>query len=41
MAIADAGMRAIADDRRGFGGSSQARSGHDYDTLSDDLANVL
>lgn len=41
MAIADAGMRAIAYDRRGFGGSSQPRSGYDYDTLSDDLANVL
>ena len=41
MAIADAGMRAISYDRRGFGGSSQPRSGYDYDTLSDDLANVL
>ena len=37
MAIADAGMRAIAYDRRGFGRSSQPWSGYDYDTLSDDL----
>jgi non-heme chloroperoxidase len=41
MAIADAGYRAIAYDRRGFGRSSQPWSGYDYDTLSDDLAAVL
>ena len=41
MAIADAGYRAIAYDRRGFGRSSQPWSGYDYDTLSDDLASVM
>ena len=41
MAIADAGMRAIAYDRRGFGRSSQPWSGYDYDTLTDDLATVI
>ena len=41
MAIADAGYRAIAYDRRGFGRSSQPWSGYDYDTLSDDLATVI
>ena len=41
MAIADAGMRAIAYDRRGFGRSSQPWAGYDYDTLSDDLADVM
>lgn len=41
MAIADAGHRAIAYDRRGFGRSSQPWDGHDYDTLADDLASVI
>ena len=41
MAIADAGHRAIAYDRRGFGRSSQPWSGYDYDTLADDLAAVI
>jgi non-heme chloroperoxidase len=41
MAIAEAGFRVIAYDRRGFGRSSQPWSGYDYDTLSDDLASVL
>lgn len=41
MAIADAGMCAIAYDRRGFGRSDQPWSGYDYDTLSDDLADVV
>ena len=41
MAIADAGMRAIAYDRRGFGRSDQPWDGYDYDTLADDLAAVL
>ena len=41
MAVAAAGMRAIAYDRRGFGGSSQPWTGYDYDTLSDDLAAVM
>jgi pimeloyl-ACP methyl ester carboxylesterase len=41
MAIADAGFRAIAYDRRGFGRSDQPWSGYTYDTLSDDLASVI
>ena len=41
MAIAEAGYRAIAYDRRGFGRSSQPWKGYDYDTLSDDLAAVI
>jgi pimeloyl-ACP methyl ester carboxylesterase len=41
MAIAEAGFRAIAYDRRGFGRSSQPWSGYDYDTLADDLATVI
>ena len=41
MAIADAGYRAIAYDRRGFGRSSQPYSGYDYNTLADDLATVI
>lgn len=36
-----AGFRTIAYDRRGFGRSSQPWDGFDYDTLSDDLADVL
>ena len=41
MAIADAGFCAIAYDRRGFGRSDQPWLGYDYDTLSDDLADVM
>ncbi|MDY0747646.1 alpha/beta hydrolase [Paucibacter sp. R3-3] len=41
MALADAGYRAIAYDRRGFGRSSQPWNGYDYDTLADDLAAVI
>jgi non-heme chloroperoxidase len=41
MALADAGLRAIAYDRRGFGRSDQPWTGYDYDTLADDLADVL
>jgi pimeloyl-ACP methyl ester carboxylesterase len=41
MAIANAGMRAISYDRRGFGRSQQPWSGYDYDTLADDLASVI
>jgi non-heme chloroperoxidase len=41
MAIANAGMRAIAYDRRGFGRSDQPWSGYDYNTLTDDLAAVI
>ena len=41
VALADAGHRVIAYDRRGFGRSSQPFGGYDYDTLSDDLAAVM
>jgi len=41
MAIADHGLRAIAYDRRGFGRSAQPYAGYDYDTLADDLADVM
>jgi len=41
LSLAEAGYRVIAYDRRGFGRSSQPWSGYDYDTLSDDLAQVL
>src|SRR5512145_617565 len=41
LAIAGAGLRAIAYDRRGFGRSDQPWGPYDYDTLADDLADVL
>ena len=41
MALAHAGLRAIAYDRRGFGRSEQPWQGYDYDTLADDLAAVI
>lgn len=41
MALAKAGFRAVAYDRRGFGRSDQPWSGYDYDVLSDDLAEVI
>ncbi len=41
LALANAGYRVIAYDRRGFGRSGQPWDGYDYDTLSDDLADVL
>ena len=41
IAIADAGMRAIAYDRRGFGRSAQPWDGYTYDRLADDLAEVI
>src|SRR5262249_49931376 len=41
MALANAGMRAIAYDRRGFGRSDQPWEGYDYDTLANDLADVI
>jgi len=41
LALAEAGFRAIAYDRRGFGRSGQPWNGYDYDTLADDLADVL
>ncbi len=41
MAIADKGFQVIAYDRRGFGRSDQPWTGYEYDTLSDDLADVM
>ena len=41
IALADAGYRTIAYDRRGFGRSDQPSDGNDYNTYSDDLADVL
>ena len=41
VALVNAGFRAIAYDRRGFGRSDQPWGGYDYDTLSDDLAAVI
>ena len=41
MQLADAGYRAIAYDRRGFGRSDQPFTGYDYDTFADDLADVM
>jgi pimeloyl-ACP methyl ester carboxylesterase len=41
VAIADAGFRTIAYDRRGFGRSEQPWEGYNYDTLADDLAAVI
>ena len=41
LALANAGFRAISYDRRGFGRSGQPFNGYDYDTLTDDLADVL
>ncbi len=41
LALAAAGHRVVAYDRRGFGRSSQPWSGYDYDTMSDDLAALI
>ena len=41
MKLAENGYRAIAYDRRGFGHSDHAKSGYDYDTFADDLADVM
>ena len=41
MALGEAGFRAIAYDRRGFGRSGQPWTGYEYDTLADDLADVM
>ena len=40
-ALAEDGYRVIAYDRRGFGRSDQPWDGYDYDTLADDLADVM
>lgn len=41
VALAEAGYRVIAYDRRGFGRSAQPWGGYDYDRLADDLADIL
>jgi len=41
IAIAKAGLRAIAYDRRGFGRSDQPYEGYDYNQLTDDLADLI
>jgi pimeloyl-ACP methyl ester carboxylesterase len=41
LVLAGSGYRVIAYDRRGFGRSSQPWGGYDYNTLADDLANVI
>ncbi len=41
MKLADAGCRAISYDRRGAGRSGQPWTGYDWDTYSDDLADVM
>lgn len=40
-ALVDAGHRVIVYDRRGFGRSTQAWEGYDYDTLAADLSKLL
>lgn len=40
-ALLDAGYRVIAYDRRGFGASTKAGSGYDYDTFASDLHALL
>ncbi len=40
-ALVEAGHRVIAYDRRGFGRSDQSAGGYDYDSLTDDLADVM
>lgn len=39
--FAERGYRTIAFDRRGFGRSGQPWSGYDYDTLADDIAELI
>lgn len=41
LALANAGYRVLAYDRRGFGRSDQSWEGYDYDTFADDLADVI
>lgn len=41
MALADAGYQTIAYDRRGFGRSGQPWDGYEYDSLAEDLADVM
>ena len=41
LALAQAGYRVLAYDRRGFGRSDQPWEGYDYDIFADDLADVI
>jgi non-heme chloroperoxidase len=41
LALARSGCRVVAYDRRGFGRSDQPWNGYDYNTLADDLADVM
>lgn len=41
LTLAGSGFRTIAYDRRGFGRSDQPWGGYDYDSLADDLADVI
>ena len=40
-ALGDAGVRCLAYDRRGHGRSDEPAGGYDFDTLADDLADVI
>ena len=40
-ALVEAGYKVITYDRRGFGGSTQADGGYDYDTLASDLKKLI
>jgi pimeloyl-ACP methyl ester carboxylesterase len=40
-ALASAGYRCIAHDRRGFGRSDQPWHGYDYDTFADDVCDII
>ncbi len=41
LALMERGHRVVAYDRRGFGKSEQPRDGYNYDTLADDLKDLL
>lgn len=41
LALAEAGYRVVTYDRRGFGRSEQAWNGYHYDSLADDLADLI
>src|SRR5688572_18845369 len=41
LTLAESGFRTIGYDRRGFGRSDQPWGGYDYDSLADDLADVI
>ncbi len=41
MVVANSGFRSISYDRRGFGRSTHPWNGYDYNTLADDLADVI